>query len=305
MLTNRVPVGWARRLLNMWGTVKIMGLFLGPYYNTGPNTGPNLGDPKGTIILTVRHVSWECLEYAEERGAVVSQLRVDLEQLPVCFRYAAVVPQDFVLSDHEIRLVQIFLVETWRRHIIRWYSGSDIEQMARVQCRQLTDEGLVENGHLLAQRQQGGFWCRLCGNHTALAKHVRLKITRQPCANQGGEILEREGFYHNDNRLDQLERELNIRYNLGKHLLHWNRRTGKELGSQEEGWLQCLRCRRKWRWKELSRICRGLAARVVLALRQLGGGFVKRHLCRGCHGPNLFRQDVILQFFLLKSPRVS
>ena len=146
--------------------------------------------------------------------------------------------------------MQVFLVETWQRHIIRWYSGGDLEQMAWVQRRQLTDEGVVENGHLLAPREQGGFWCRLCGKHTALAKHVRLKITRQPCANQGGEILAREGFYHNDNRLDQLERELNIRYNLGKHLLHWNRRTGKELGSQEEGWLQCLRCRRKWRWKD-------------------------------------------------------
>ena len=30
----------------MWGTVKIVVPFLGPYYNTGPNTGPNLGDPK-------------------------------------------------------------------------------------------------------------------------------------------------------------------------------------------------------------------------------------------------------------------
>ena len=150
------------------------------------------------------------------------------------FWYAAVVPQDFVLSDHEVRLVQIFLVETWRRHIIRWYSGGDLEQMARAQRRQLTDEGVVDNGHLLAPREQGGFWRRLRGKHTAL----------------GGEILANEGFYHKDNRLDQLERELNIRYNLGKHLLHWNRRTGKELGSQEEGWLQCLRCRRKRRWKD-------------------------------------------------------
>ena len=32
--------------MNIWGTVKIMVPFLGPYYNTGPNTGPNLGDPK-------------------------------------------------------------------------------------------------------------------------------------------------------------------------------------------------------------------------------------------------------------------
>ena len=35
---------WTDR--TMWGTVKIMVPFLGPYYNTGPNTGPNLGDPK-------------------------------------------------------------------------------------------------------------------------------------------------------------------------------------------------------------------------------------------------------------------
>ena len=30
----------------IWGIVKIMVPFLGPYYNTGPNMGPNLGDPK-------------------------------------------------------------------------------------------------------------------------------------------------------------------------------------------------------------------------------------------------------------------
>ena len=28
------------------GDCQNYGLFLGPYYNTGPNTGPNLGDPK-------------------------------------------------------------------------------------------------------------------------------------------------------------------------------------------------------------------------------------------------------------------
>ena len=39
------------------GDCQNYGPFLGPYYNTGPNTGPNLGDPKGTIILTVLHMS--------------------------------------------------------------------------------------------------------------------------------------------------------------------------------------------------------------------------------------------------------
>ena len=28
------------------GDCQNYGLFLGPYYNTGPNKGPNLGDPK-------------------------------------------------------------------------------------------------------------------------------------------------------------------------------------------------------------------------------------------------------------------
>ena len=47
-----------------------------------------------------------------------------------------------------------------------------------------------------------------------------------------------------------LERELNMKYNKARHLLHWNRKVGKSIGAPDEGWIQCLKCGKKWRWKD-------------------------------------------------------
>lgn len=66
-------------------------------------------------------------------------------------------------------------------------------------------------------------------------------------------MLEQEGFHHNENHLDLLERELNLKYNTAKHVLLWNRRTGKTIDAEDEGKLECLKCGRQWRWKD--RIC--------------------------------------------------
>ena len=104
----------------------------------------------GMGMENVEGVSWECLECAEERNAVISQLTVRVEDLPVCFRYAAVVPRDFLLSDDEIRLVQIFQVKIWQHHLIPWYSGGDPEHMARVQ-HQWSSSRTPWAGRLLVQ----------------------------------------------------------------------------------------------------------------------------------------------------------
>jgi len=66
---------------------------------------------------------------------------------------------------------------------------------------------------------------KLCGKYVSRMQHVRLKITRR-CKNEGGMLLASEGFRHNDNRLDFSKRKLNLKYNSGKHLLKWNRKTG-------------------------------------------------------------------------------
>ena len=115
----------------------------------------------------------------------------------------------------------------------------------------------------------------------------------------------REGFYSNDNRLDQLERERNIKYNLGKHLLHWQappalkQTYGMDIGSQEEGWLQCLHPRPKWRWKDRVTIMPWSRCMGGSDMASAGRSFV------GCHGPKILQQDAILQFCLLKCQRVS
>ncbi|CAE7235511.1 unnamed protein product [Symbiodinium sp. CCMP2592] len=200
---------------------------------------------------TIMHVSWRCALYAEERAHVLESLGCRIEDLSICFTYAMVVPEDFYLNDDVVLVVQEFLVDVWQKHIVRWHAGGDLEDKRRnFPTREITERGIVENGHLLAPRTEGGFWCRLCGKFTSNTQHVRLKITSKPCTQRGGPVLASEGFLSNDNRLDQLERELNMKYNRAKHLLHWNRKLGKNIGAPDEGWLQCLRCGRKWRWKD-------------------------------------------------------
>lgn len=58
-------------------------------------------------------------------------------------------------------------------------------------------------------------WCKHCGKYTSMLKHVRLKITKNPCSSPNGPILVQEGHNMAENRLDGLERELNTKYNKG------------------------------------------------------------------------------------------
>ena len=197
------------------------------------------------------HVSWRCSLYVEERAPVLEALGCRIEDLPICFTYAMVVPENLYLNDAVIRIVQSFLVDVWQKHIIRWHAGGDLEEKSRSRPNQeITEHGIVENGHLLAPREGGGFWCRLCGKFTSYTEHVRLKITSKPCTQTDGPILACEGYSSNDNRLDKLERELNMKYNKARHLLHWNRKVGKSIGAPDEGWIQCLKCGKRWRWKD-------------------------------------------------------
>ena len=199
----------------------------------------------------IMHVSWRCSLYVEERAPVLEALGCRIEDLPICFTYAMVVPENLYLNDAVIRIVQSFLVDVWQKHIIRWHAGGDLEDKSRSRpTQEITEHGIVENGHLLAPREGGGFWCRLCGKFTSYTEHVRLKITSKPCTQTDGPILACEGYSSNDNRLDKLERELNMKYNKARHLLHWNRKVGKSIGAPDEGWIQCLKCGKKWRWKD-------------------------------------------------------
>ena len=210
------------------------------------------GDDKETVF----HVSWYCSRYAHLRMEVLdsfSDLGISLDSLPVCFTYAGIVPTGFFLNDELIERVHRMLVAIWQENIKSWYAGKDLsEQVSKAHPeRTMVGDLISENGHLLAPRAPlEGMYCKLCGKYVSRMQHVRLKITSRRCKNEGGPLLSSEGFHHNDNRLDFLERQLNLKYNSGKHLLKWNRKTGKSIGAEDEGMIQCLRCGRFWRWKD-------------------------------------------------------
>ena len=155
-----------------------------------------------------------------------------------CVQYAAYIPLESSLSDCDIFNIQFFLVHVWQHHIKQWHAGEDLTIIPQnINSHQvLRGEDVEENGHLLSVRVNGtGIWCKRCRTFTSMLKHVRLKITKKACANPNGPILAQEGHNMAETRLDQLEHELNVKYNLGGHSLQWNRLLGKEIGSPNEG----------------------------------------------------------------------
>ena len=206
----------------------------------------------GMHAETIAHVSWYCQQYSNEREEVYQLLQGAVEELPICFTYAGIVPHNFRLDDDQIRLVQAFLVAIWQKHIVQWRSGGDLVDRHEPSVSTNTVvQDVEENGHLLAARTNGpGIWCRRCGKYVQRLQHIRLKITGQPCDHPNGPLLHNEGYSRSSSRLDTLERELNVKYNRGKHLLLWNRKVGKIIGFSDEGFIKCLKCKRQWRWKD-------------------------------------------------------
>ena len=96
------------------------------------------------------------------------------------------------------------------------------------------------------------FFCCKCGKFVSRSKHIKLKITNNPCPQRHSEIiLEQDGFNRSEKRLDDLYQDLCSRYNASAgHNLEWNRKIGKIINSNDEGLLKCLNCHRTWRWKD-------------------------------------------------------
>ena len=202
---------------------------------------------------TVDHVSWHCSIYKEARDSLFRNIGCRLSDFPVCFRYTALVPEEFFLSDECIKEVQQFLVSTWSTHIRRWYEGKDLEdrgvaETSEAHARQLGEDAVTvyENGHTIVPLSEGkqGVWCNRCGRYTYNLRHARLKITKHACPYPNGEPLQREGYLDSATRLDELERDLNTRYNTGGHDLIWNRSLRKDIDHPDEGKIWCLKCRK-------------------------------------------------------------
>ena len=65
----------------------------------------------GEAELDVIHISWHCKNY---------------QHLPVCFRYATIVPVDLDIDQSAIAIIQATLVTMWQRHITSW--SEDLEE---------------------------------------------------------------------------------------------------------------------------------------------------------------------------------
>ena len=144
---------------------------------------------------------------------MLDQLSCSVDNLPTCVKYAAVIPHDSRLTD-DVKAIQTFLVDVWQHHIKQWHAGIDLvepgQEDDRGQGQVIRSDHLEDNGHLLSARASGpGIWCVRCGKFTSTLKHFRLKITRLPCANPNGPILQQEGYNMAESRLDRLEHELN------------------------------------------------------------------------------------------------
>ena len=54
------------------------------------------------VLKTVWHVSWECKIHACIRDPVVAKMSCSVDALPICTRYAGVIPTRLVMDDEEV-----------------------------------------------------------------------------------------------------------------------------------------------------------------------------------------------------------
>lgn len=151
--------------------------------------------------------------------------------------------KDSPLTCEQIHCLQETLVAIWQHHI-RSFNAEDINDTPlpvpnpTTSSSQSAANTRQSNGHALAMLPRGGMWCRKCGNQCARLHYIRLKITKKPCPHTHkteSQWLDTPGFKLSSHRLDQLQEELEVKYNKGGHVLTWNRQIGKVYDSPTEG----------------------------------------------------------------------
>ena len=196
---------------------------------------------------TVEHVSWRCTKYQAIRAPL-------LRKLP----QQALILKTSRLTPDQIQCLQETLVNIWQQHIRSFYAEdvNDTPPSGPIPSNNNSQQNASirqANGHALAMLPSGGMWCRKCGKQCARLQHIKLKITKNPCphANKNeSQWLDSPGFNLSSHRLDQLQEELENKYNKGGHVLTWNRQIGKVYNAPNEGMVHCARCKRQWRWKD-------------------------------------------------------
>ena len=183
--------------------------------------------------------------YAKDRLLFTAMLTEHVDALPVCTKYAGIIPMAGTLTNEQAVALHRMLVTIWQKHIKSFHEGERAHQESLRIQEPVNDESPVgadeytENGHLLAPRVGNpGVYCRTCGKFVARMKHIRLKITSQPCAHKDAppeRWVSGEGWGQASARLDALEYDLHNKYNKGGHSLTWNRRVGKIAGKAKRG----------------------------------------------------------------------
>ena len=188
----------------------------------------------------VIHISWHCKNYQNLRSKALAVLPKPLHQLPVCFRYATIVPVDLDIDQSAIAIIQATLVTIWQRHITSW--SEDLEEfqvltaepIPQAIVKQLSpgqSQPVSRKGYVLKFLPGNRVFCVKCGKQTAILKHQRLKITNKPCKFAQlpqAQWLSSPGAFQNVHRTKTALHELNTVHNKGNHSLVWNEKCGKD-----------------------------------------------------------------------------
>ena len=211
----------------------------------------------GHGTATVLHYTWTCPKYSHLRQTFLQLCPDAPNSLPMCTQYSGIIVKTSPLSLDAIAALHQMFIDIWQCRIRTWY-GVDEPQRPTPdpdphEPPELAPTNAIVNGHLLAVRPQGGYWCQRCGKCTSNAKHLRLKITKTVCAFahlSDDQLLAQEGHRGNPNLIAEARANLERKYNVHRHQLVWNEKFGKIPGSPEEGLLHCTVCNRRWKWKD-------------------------------------------------------
>ena len=216
----------------------------------------------GEATPDVIHISWHCKKYQQLRSRAIEVLPKPLNQLPVCFQYATIVPVDLDIDQAALTIIQTTLVTIWQRHITSWTEDLEDFQVLTAETiphatanvsetiEPVQSKPVGRKGHVLKLLPGNGVFCVKCGKQTALLKHQRLKITNKPCKYSQlpqEQWLSSPGAFKNIHRIQTALHELNTVHNKGNHSLIWNEKCGKDRKKSDTfGKIWCKLCNREW-----------------------------------------------------------
>ena len=219
---------------------------------------------------TIDHISWHCSHFSHLRQGALEALPVPIDDLPTCFKFCTIVPNQFQISTQQVVAIQTSLIKIWQLHIQEWLESGNQNTIVRHDDKsslgaehpkssadnsgtsvpttrsEPVEHVLPKKGHILKLTADGGVFCQLCGKTTKYLKHQRLKILNKPCQFPNlppDQWLQAPGAMANVVRLQQQWQQLKNQYNRANHHYVWNQKVGNNRKKpQELGLLWCQKC---------------------------------------------------------------